>query len=221
MPEASLFFIRLFADDTFLCAQDSELWRLENIVNTELDKVYKWLVSNKLTLNYDKCKFMIVSKKKKNSNLSIKINHKDLQQCDSYKYLGVYVDKKISWKPHIDYICKKISKACGALSKTRHCIGIETLKNIYYALVNSYLRYGISSWGNASSEVLKPLNVLVNQVVRIMSFAPLGRLSQNKQRQIYKHLNILDVNSTFLLETSKFIFKSKNDLLPFTNLHHC
>ena len=96
-------------------------------------------------------------------------------------YLGVYVDKKLSWKPHIDYICKKISKACGALSKTRHCIGIETLKNIYYALVNSYLRYGISSWGNASSEVLKPLNVLINRVVRIMSFAPLGRLSQNVQ----------------------------------------
>ena len=215
LPEASHFFIRLFADDTFLCAQDSELWRLENNVNTELSKVYKWLVSNKLTLNYDKCKFMIVSKKKKTSNLSIKINHKDLKQCDTYKYLGVYVDKKLSWKPHIDYICKKISKACGALSKTRHCVGIETLKNIYYALVNSYIRYGISSWGNASPEVLKPLNVLNNRVVCIMSFAPLGRVNP---RRIYKHLNILDVNTTFLLETGKFIFKSKNDLIPISTI---
>ena len=40
LPEASHFFIRLFADDTFLCAQDSELWRLENNVNRELGKMY-------------------------------------------------------------------------------------------------------------------------------------------------------------------------------------
>ena len=71
LPEASEFFIRLFADDTFLCAQDSEIWRLENKVNLELEKVYHWLVANRLTLNYDKCKFMIVSKKRKTSNLSI------------------------------------------------------------------------------------------------------------------------------------------------------
>ena len=66
LPEASEFFIRLFADDTFLCAQDSEIWRLENKVNLELEKVYHWLVANRLTLNYDKCKFMIISKKKEN-----------------------------------------------------------------------------------------------------------------------------------------------------------
>ena len=112
-----------------------------------------------------------------------------MKQCDSYKYLGVYIDKKLSWKPHVDYICKKISKTCGVMSKIRHYVGIDTLKNVYYALVNSYLRYGISSWGNASTDVLKPLNSLLNRVVRIMSFAPLGRLNPNP---IYKHLNLLD-----------------------------
>ena len=101
------------------------------------------------------------------------------------------------------------------MSKTRHYVGIDTLKNVYYALVNSYLRYGISSWGNASTDVLKPLNSLLNRVVRIMSFAPLGRLNPNP---IYKHLNLLDVNNTFRLERGKFIFKSKNDLLPITTI---
>ena len=73
----------------------------------------------------------------------IRIDNKLLEQCKSYKYLGVFIDQDLSWKPHIEYICKKISKACGALSKTRHIIGIDTLKHIYYALINSYLRYGI------------------------------------------------------------------------------
>ena len=46
LPQVSKFFIRLFADDTFLCAQNEDLWKLEKEVNTELIKVYKWLASN-------------------------------------------------------------------------------------------------------------------------------------------------------------------------------
>ena len=153
---------------------------------------------------------MMISKKR-NTNISVKINNEDLEECDSYKYLGVYIDKSLSWKPHINYICTKIAKACGALAKIRHYVGISTLTNVYYALVNSYTRYGLVSWGTASAESLKPLVSLVNRAIRIMSFAPLGRLNT---KPVFKHLKILDVNETFALESAKFIFKVKHGLLP-------
>ena len=158
---------------------------------------------------------MIISKKKNLPSLNIKINEKNLDDCDSYKYLGVYIDKNLSWRPHVDYLCKKISKACGALAKLRHCVGIDTLKTIYYALVNSYLRYGLLAWGSASSSVLQPLNVLNNKVLRIMTFAPLGRLDTSI---IYDHLQILNLEKTYLLEAGKFIFKSKNNTLPLKSI---
>ena len=37
--------------------------------------------------------------------------------CDSYKYLGIHFDKNLSWNDHIQHVCNKISKACGALTK--------------------------------------------------------------------------------------------------------
>ena len=118
LPEATNFFIRLFADDTFLCSQNNDILRLENEVNFELQKVYVWLASNKLTLNIKKSKFMFFSNKKKvNREMNIKINGNKLEKCDNYKYLGVIFDNNLSWQPHIEYICGKISKACGALSK--------------------------------------------------------------------------------------------------------
>ena len=162
LPQVSKFFIRLFADDTFLCAQNEDLWKLEKEVNTELIKVYKWLASNKLTLNLDKSKCMLISKKRKLSNISIRINGKELKHCASYKYLGVYFDKDLSWKPQIEHVCKKVSKACGALAKTRHFVDEDTLASIYYALINSYVRYGAVAWGNATTEVLQPLRSLIN-----------------------------------------------------------
>ena len=41
----------LFADDTNLLYADKNLRELENKVNTELIKIYDWLVANKLSLN--------------------------------------------------------------------------------------------------------------------------------------------------------------------------
>ena len=106
LPEATNFFIKLFADDTFLCSQNHNILRLENEVNGELHKVFIWLASNKLTLNIGKSKFMFFSNKKKiKHELSIKINEKKLEKCDSYKYLGVIFDKNLSWQPHVEYIC--------------------------------------------------------------------------------------------------------------------
>ena len=105
----------------------------------------------------------------------------------------------------------------GALSKTRHIVGIDTLKSIYHALINSYLRYGILSWGNASSETLKPLKTLINRAVRMMSFAPFGNLNT---KPIFKHLALLDIDQTFQFETAKFIFKDKNNLLPISTIAH-
>ena len=105
----------------------------------------------------------------------------------------------------------KISKACGALARLRNCTSMEVLKNVYHALIHSYLRYGILIWGNACQSVLEPLQILVNKAARIMTFAPFGNLDLNPA---YEYLKILDVTKTFLLETGKYHFKLVNHLLP-------
>ena len=78
LPNASKFFIRLFADDTFLCAQNDDFLALENEVNIELKKVYIWLVSNKLTLNIKKSQFMLLTNKKNIPKFTVKINDEEL-----------------------------------------------------------------------------------------------------------------------------------------------
>ena len=211
LPNASKFYIKLFADDTFLCAQNKDFADLERDVNTELDKVFIWLASNKLTLNTDKSKFMIVSNKKNIPNLSVKVNKLSLKSCDSYKYLGVMIDKKLNWKSHVKYIGTKISKACGALAKLRNCVGIDILKNVYHALVHSYLRYGILVWGHATKSVLKPLEILANKAIRIMTFAPFGNIDL---KSVYHELKLLEVPRICRLETGNFEYKHQNNLLP-------
>ena len=55
---------------------------------------------------------MIISKRKNLHQIQVKIDEEPLEKCDSYKYLGVFIDKELNWKPHIEYISTKISKVC-------------------------------------------------------------------------------------------------------------
>ena len=155
---------------------------------------------------------MIVTNKKRfDSKFCVRINDSDLEKCEQYKYLGVIFDKNLNWKHHIEYVSTKISKACGSLSKLRHCLSVKVLVEIYNALIHSYVRYGIITWGNAPDSTLNPLQTLLNRAVRILTFAPFGHVDL---KPIFKELYILDVKNTFFLESSKYMFKRKNGLLP-------
>ena len=217
LTEATNLFTKLYADDTFLCAQNSDPKTLENEVNEELKKVYDWLRSNKLSLNIAKSKYMVITNKRNITPLSVRINDRHLEECDSYKYLGVIFDKDLKWKSHIEYICGKISRAVGCLAKLRHSVDIEILREVYFALIHSYVRYGILAWGNVAEAGLQPLSTLLNKAIRIMTFAPFGPLDL---QPIYKELEVLTVKQTFSLEKAKFMYKMKNNILPVTIADH-
>ena len=51
LPNASNFFVKLFADDTFLSLSSKTYKDLKKKTNSEIKKIYAWLVANKLTLN--------------------------------------------------------------------------------------------------------------------------------------------------------------------------
>ena len=103
------------------------------------------------------------------------------------------------------------------MAKIRHCVSFELLREIYYALVYSYVRYGICIWGNANQTALDPLKVLNHRAARIMTFAPFGRIDM---KPVLDYLEILDIEDIFLLETMKLMYKMKNGFIPITLGHY-
>ena len=106
---------------------------------------------------------------------------------------------------------KKLSKTCGIISKLRHCVGIDILKTVYYALGYSYLRYGNVVWGNAVKTTLKTLVTRQNRIIKIMTFAPFGRVDLDP---VYHDLKILGLPEIHFLEKAKFMHKYYNKKLP-------
>ena len=80
--------------------------------NTVLESVDNWLKYNKLSLNYSKTKYMLFTKQNEyiNINFNVQINNHLLSRTKCVKYLGVIIDDKLIWKPHITLFKNKFLK---------------------------------------------------------------------------------------------------------------
>ena len=113
--------------------------------------MYLWLVSNKLTLNIKRTNFVIFYPYQKSVDYlsQLKIFDTETNRYDSlemknyFKYLGILIDKNLSWKIHTDNVATKLSKTVGLIAKLRHFVPQHTLLNIYCALILPYLSYGL------------------------------------------------------------------------------
>ena len=119
LPLTSNFRPRLFADDTSLTLSNSNIKQLEKDVNTEVKKINDWMCLYKLSINYTKTAFLLITKKRSNVDFNIIMNNRKIERKNHVKYLGVIIDDALLWKPHIKQVCTKISSGSFAILKLR------------------------------------------------------------------------------------------------------
>ena len=67
-------------------------------------------------------------------------------ETDSVKYLGIQIDKSLTWKHQIINVAVEREKADAMLSKLTRGLHKNTLKSVYYATFESHLRYASLVW---------------------------------------------------------------------------
>ncbi|EDO38149.1 predicted protein, partial [Nematostella vectensis] len=76
----------------------------------------------------------------------VTINSKEIEQVDSFKFLGIYIDSKLNWQSHINIVCQKIAKNIGIIRYISRYLPQKALMTLYYSLVYPYLTYGNILW---------------------------------------------------------------------------
>ena len=158
----------LFADDSTVTysfsPRNSNL--VSNIVNRELDQIFKWLCSNKIKINAEKTKFIIFSYRHKVTIPELKLGESVLEQAVSAKFLGLLLDENLRFDLHIEHIARKVSKSSGILNKVKHHFPTNIMLNLYYSLIYPYLTYAIESWFNAPNYLTNRITVLQKRCLR-------------------------------------------------------
>ena len=143
-------------------------------MNYELKLVTQWMELNKLSLNTDKTNFVLFHSGQNlfvKGNQSIKFINKKLKPVDYVKYLGMYLDKHLSWDMHINQLSVKLNRVNGILSKLRHNAPLDVCLQIYYALFYSHLSYGCGIWGLTTKSNIDIINNVQKRCIRIITFS--------------------------------------------------
>ena len=193
-------------NDTYIMYGNESLGAIESIVNCELKP-------NKLSLNAGKTELIFFRSQQHSLNyddISIKFNGIKLIPVDYVKYLGMYIDKYLSWNFHIMQLSKKLSRANGILSKLCYYVPKEVCLQVYYAIFYSHLIYGCNIWGLTSEENLKKIETLQNKCLRILTFSDF-RCHANP---LYVNLNVLKVREIIKLQQLQLLYEFLQNSLP-------
>ena len=149
----------MFADDLLLYRPISRPSEFQS-VQKGIANIENWSVDNYLTLNPNKCKYMIVSRKRAPllPEFTLMLNGQALEQVDVYKYLGVLLSRDLSWSPHVDIVCAKARKILGLLYRRfyQFC-NSDVLQQLYVSLVRPHLEYACHVWAPHTSKDITEL----------------------------------------------------------------
>ena len=150
---------------------------------------------------------MIFSPHNKSINdINIQVDGKKIYRVKIFILLGIVMNEKLDWKPHINRIAIKISKSVGILNKLKNFIPPKIRLIIYHSFIASHFNYGILVLGFQCQNLF----ILQKKAVRHISLSKYN----THTNPLFKSLNILKIFDTFQLYQLKFFHKFLNGKLP-------
>ena len=210
---SNFLFTILYADDTCVIANGVNIYDLMNLLNKELSLISIWLKSNKLSPNVKKSYYVLFHRAKikiPTCSISLIIDNCTISKTDCFKYLGVIIDCKLSWIPHITYVKNKVSKGIGIIYKARRYLNRRSLLNLYHSFVYPYLIYSVEVWGNAAQCHINQLLLVQKRIIIIISYSEYKAPST----PLFRSLDILPIDKLVHNRIGIMMYKYVNDLLP-------
>uniref|UniRef100_A0A8D8U481 Uncharacterized protein n=1 Tax=Cacopsylla melanoneura TaxID=428564 RepID=A0A8D8U481_9HEMI len=90
----------------------------------------------------------------------------DLQMSEEERYLGVIVDSKCKFKPHINKLNSKLRSVSNNLVKIKYMLPTSVSWILFKSLFESLIRYGITLYGFAAKTCLVNIVKLHEKTVK-------------------------------------------------------
>ena len=194
-----------YADDTTLSTTLNTMSTVD--IENELSKITDWLKLNKLSLNLSKTKAMIFHTPQRTVVPPvIKISNHVIEYVKQFNFLGIIIDSHLSWKPHIEYIAKKLSKVNAILNKLKRYLPKHILRTLYCTMFLPHITYGLLLWGC-------DLDRLFNLQRKALRLINTSKFNAHTEPLFLKY-NLLKLPDLCTLHEMRFCYRLENKMLP-------
>ena len=197
----------MFADDTSLHTDDTNVDELSYKMQCTVDELMTWTNLNHMALNAQKTKVMLVTSDQKRPFLPsklppIKIKNEIIEEVDSHLTLGVIIQNNLSWSMYLDELTNRISNKVNQLSIIKHFLDRRCRKLYFHAYIQSIIDYASTLWDEAYKIHLQPLTQVYSRAIKQVLME-----SSSLEPNDYKDIDILPLEQKLLLNKASLLHK--------------
>ena len=180
----------MFVDNSNNVIKADTVGELKIKAQETVDKVEEYLTDNKLKLNKDKSKLMVMCKLSDNKDdATITAHGKEIKPQNDMKVLGLYLSSNRDWTRQINETVKQLQLRLITLRQLAAAGSQKTISSLASSIMIRKIVYGIKAWGATTLENRMKLQKTINQSARI----PLGPRSY--KMPVKSMMEILDWSS--------------------------
>lgn len=204
----------MYADDLSLIISDKSFDNLNMDIYKTLKNVCSWFNQNYLYFNANKTQIIrFHNRQKKCDNVTVNLNNSIIENAGSISFLGIRFDEHLNWKDHCNHLVSTMSSINFLFKNLKEILTKRQLINLYYAQVESRLRYGVCFWGD--STLSQTVFISQKRILRNMANVPNGHTC----RHIFVQYKVLTLTSLFIFEMCVYVFKNKHKFNLNKNVH--
>ena len=163
-----------YADDTAIIASHTNAVTASLILQNYLLKIQQWFKTWRIKTNEEKS-VQITFTLKKDTCPVVFLNNKPIPQSNTAKYLGIHLDRRLTWKDHIWHKRKQLNlklRNMYWLLGRRSKLSIENKILVYKSILKPIWTYGIQLWGTAANSNIEIIERFQNKTLRNILNAP-------------------------------------------------
>ncbi|GBN66006.1 RNA-directed DNA polymerase from mobile element jockey [Araneus ventricosus] len=164
----------MYADDTAIMSTGVSQQEITDNLNSYLAELGRWLIKWKIKVNVDKSQAVYFTRKR-STPPPPKLYRRPIPWSNKTVYLGVEIDKTLTYKNHIDKIRNKFKTAKQKLYPLlgKHSkLSLDNKLLTYKSLLRPIITYASPVWGAAAKTHLKKLESLQNAIARQITNSP-------------------------------------------------
>lgn len=174
LPQTPGVTVATYADDTALLCSDASAAQASRVLQTGLNKIEEWLGKWRIAANVSKSVHVTFTLRRENCS-PVTLNGAQLSHRDTVKYLGMYLDRRLTWQKHIKTKREEINlkyKGLYWLTGRNSKLAIDNKLLIYNFIIKPIWTYGIQLWGSASASNIMIIQRVQNYILKHISNAP-------------------------------------------------
>ena len=136
------------------------------VLQEDLSRIFCWTAAWQMRLNSGKCEALNITNKQAPIQFDYTVNGGVIQWKSFVRYLGIYVNSKLTWSDHCKIIASKATKLLNVLHRTMFGCSILARNVAYKSIVRPSMEYACVVWNPHTEKDGALLDAIQNRAAR-------------------------------------------------------